>query len=161
MISHAQMALPNESCGLLGGKAGRVHAVYPGANAEHSPVRFRMDPQDQLRAMNAIKLAGGDILGIFHSHPSGQVIPSPTDLAQAYYRDAVYVILASQRSGEWQMRGYNLAMGRNRNVIRAVGMGAGLATTLLDLVKGALPIWMVKLILPDSPWAKVELQVEP
>jgi glycerol-3-phosphate acyltransferase PlsY len=59
------------------------------------------------------------------------------------------------------MRGYNLAMGRNRNVIRAVGMGAGLATTLLDLVKGALPIWMVKLILPDSPWAKVELQVEP
>jgi glycerol-3-phosphate acyltransferase PlsY len=41
------------------------------------------------------------------------------------------------------------------NVIRAAGMGAGLTTALLDLVKGALPIWLVKLILPDWPWAHV------
>lgn len=41
------------------------------------------------------------------------------------------------------------------NVIRAAGMGAGLITALLDLMKGALPIWLVKLILPDWPWAHV------
>ena len=41
------------------------------------------------------------------------------------------------------------------NVIRAAGMGAGLTTALLDLVKGALPIWLVKLVLPEWPWAHV------
>ena len=43
------------------------------------------------------------------------------------------------------------------NVIRAAGMAAGITTALLDLVKGALPIWLVKLVLPlvlpDWPWA--------
>jgi len=39
------------------------------------------------------------------------------------------------------------------NVIRAAGIGAGLTTALLDLVKGALPIWLVKLVLPAWPWA--------
>ena len=116
MIAHAQTTLPNEACGLLGGKAGRVHAVYPGANAEHSPVRYRMAPQEQMRAMEAIELAGGDVLGIFHSHPEGPPVPSTTDLAQAYYPDAVYVILARQRSGVWQMRGYNIKKGRSQKV---------------------------------------------
>jgi glycerol-3-phosphate acyltransferase PlsY len=41
------------------------------------------------------------------------------------------------------------------NVIRAAGMAAGITTALLDLVKGALPIWLVKLVLPDWPWAHV------
>ena len=41
------------------------------------------------------------------------------------------------------------------NVIRAAGIGAGLTTAMLDLVKGALPIWLVKLILPEWPWAHV------
>ena len=39
------------------------------------------------------------------------------------------------------------------NVIRAAGMGAGLLTALLDLVKGALPIWLMKLVIPEWPWA--------
>ena len=111
MIEHAQNALPNEACGLLGGSAGSVEAVYPGVNIEHSPVRYRMDPQEQLRAMDAIDLSGGYTIGIFHSHPTGLPIPSATDIAQAQYPETVYIILARHRSGEWQMRGYNLENG--------------------------------------------------
>ena len=120
MIAHAHTALPNEACGLLGGKAGYVHAVYPGTKAEHSPSRSRMHPQEQLRAIDAIELAGGDVIGIFHSHPEGQPVPSTTDLAQAYYPDAVYIILARQRSGKWQMCGYHLIKGRSRKVVLQV-----------------------------------------
>ena len=116
MIAHVQSALPNEACGLLGGRAGRVQAVYPGTNTEHSPVRYRMDPKEQLRAMDTIELAGRDVVGIFHSHPQGPPVPSSTDLAQAHYPDAVYVILARQKSGEWQIRGYNLSNGQSRKV---------------------------------------------
>ena len=39
------------------------------------------------------------------------------------------------------------------NVIRAAGFGAGLTTALLDLFKGALPIWLVRLVLPEWEWA--------
>ncbi|MDP6793418.1 MAG: M67 family metallopeptidase [Anaerolineales bacterium] len=117
MIAHAQAALPNEACGLLGGKDGHVQAVYPGANAELSPARYRMDPQEQLLALDAIKLGGEDLLGIFHSHPEGQVFPSATDIAQAYYPDAVYIILARPRSGKWQMHGYDLRNGRSQKVV--------------------------------------------
>jgi proteasome lid subunit RPN8/RPN11 len=127
MISHAQSALPNEACGLLGGSAGRVQAVYPGANAERSPVRYRMEPKEQLRAMDAIGLAGGDVVGIFHSHPQGPPVPSPTDLAQAYYPQAVYIILARQESGEWQIRGYNLSNGQSRKVALQVELTSRLA----------------------------------
>ncbi len=127
MIAHAQSTLPNEACGLLGGRTGRVQAVYPGANAERSPVRYRMDPQEQLRAMDAIELAGRDVVGIFHSHPQGPPVPSPTDLAQAYYPDAVYIILTRQRSGEWQIRGYNLSNGQSRKVALQVELTSRLA----------------------------------
>ena len=41
------------------------------------------------------------------------------------------------------------------NVIRAAGMWAGVTTAILDLIKGALPILVAKLILPSLPWAHV------
>ena len=54
MIAHAQHGLPNEACGLLGGKSGHVSTVYPGTNAEHSPIRYLLDPIDQFNAMKMI-----------------------------------------------------------------------------------------------------------
>ena len=47
MIAHAQHGLPNEACGLLGGKSGHVSTVYLGTNAEHSPIRYLLDPIDR------------------------------------------------------------------------------------------------------------------
>jgi len=45
MIRHAQREYPNEACGLLAGKDGRVEKVYQMTNAEHSPVTYRLDPE--------------------------------------------------------------------------------------------------------------------
>ncbi|MDP6585658.1 MAG: M67 family metallopeptidase, partial [Anaerolineales bacterium] len=66
MIAHAQHALPNEACGLLGGKSGHVSTVYPGTNSEHSPIRYLLDPIDQFNAMKTIDQSGEDLIGIFH-----------------------------------------------------------------------------------------------
>ena len=41
------------------------------------------------------------------------------------------------------------------NVMRAAGIWAGVTTAILDLIKGALPILIAKLILPSVPWAHV------
>ncbi len=41
------------------------------------------------------------------------------------------------------------------NAMRAAGLWAGVATTLLDLSKGACSVWLVKWIVPDMLWFHV------
>ena len=50
MIAHAREEAPNECCGILAGPAneGRVEKLYHGINAEKSPVRYNIDPQQLL-----------------------------------------------------------------------------------------------------------------
>src|ERR671924_11671 len=37
------------------------------------------------------------------------------------------------------------------NVVRAAGLGAGLLTALLDVLKGAVSVWIAEAILPQNP----------
>lgn len=115
MIRHVDSLSPLEACGLLAGRAGQVEAVIPITNAEHSPVKFRMDPLEQLRAFEWMDERGLHLLGIFHSHPSGPETASPTDLDEAAY-DVVQIIL-SQRESAWQTRGFFYQNGKAEEAI--------------------------------------------
>jgi proteasome lid subunit RPN8/RPN11 len=114
LAHHLTRALPNEACGLLGGLAGAVQAVYPVTNRLHSPVAYEMEPAEQIRAMVAIEDAGWEITGIFHSHPAGPPRPSPTDIAQAFYPESIYVICtpAAAEPGRWDGRAFRIVDGR-------------------------------------------------
>ena len=116
MVAHSGRAHPEEACGILGGPPGHVAQVFCVENIYHSPVAYYMDPPAQVEAMLAIEAAGWEIVGIFHSHPAGPPEPSATDVAQAYYPEAVYVILAPDGQGDWGMRGFEIADGRAREV---------------------------------------------
>ena len=116
MIAHVRRHAPEEACGILAGTAGRVVSVHPVENIRHSPVAYEMDPEQQLQTMESLEAAGLDIVGIFHSHPAGPPVASPTDLRQAYYPDSVYVILAPAGHGDWGLRGFLLANGRAEEV---------------------------------------------
>jgi len=115
MLEHVQKQAPEEACGLLGGqRAGaraRVALVIPITNALHSATRYRMEPQEQLAAFNRLDAAGLELLAIYHSHPKGPATPSATDLAEAYYPEAVHLIWSAQE-GRWECRGYRLSNGR-------------------------------------------------
>lgn len=104
MRVHVEARLPMEACGLLSGIGDAVHEVIPISNQAASPVRFRMDPIEQLRALERIESQGQDLLGIYHSHPAGPDEPSATDIAEAAYR-AVYVIWSRSR-GKWAMNAF-------------------------------------------------------
>jgi proteasome lid subunit RPN8/RPN11 len=104
MMRHADKYAPLEACGLLAGKHGRVEKVIEVHNRAQSPVRYLMDPVQQLEAFHWIDSHDLDLLGIFHSHPTGPDKPSPTDLAEAAY-EVVHVILARMQ-GTWQARGF-------------------------------------------------------
>ena len=104
MRSHVDSCLPHEGCGLLAGKAGVVQEIIPVTNDVRSPVRFRMNPQEQLRAFDWMEDHGLELLGVFHSHPDGPAGLSPTDIAEAAY-PVVYLIW-SRGQGAWKVNGF-------------------------------------------------------
>jgi proteasome lid subunit RPN8/RPN11 len=110
---------PEEACGLLAGKDGQVQSVIPIPNVLHSPVLYRMDPQKQLDAFLLIDNENMDLLGIYHSHPHGPNAPSPTDIAEAYYPEAVYLIW-SHASGEWKCQGFSIQHKKVQEVVLIV-----------------------------------------
>jgi len=109
MRRHVIAQAPLEACGLLAGKQDAVEAVLKVRNAEQSPVRFRMDPQGQFHAFEWIEANGLELLGIYHSHPSGPETASATDIAEAAY-DAVHVIW-SRLKRTWKARGFWIEAG--------------------------------------------------
>jgi proteasome lid subunit RPN8/RPN11 len=105
MCAHLSSVLPEEGCGLLAGTAGMPRLIVPVTNELHSPVRFRMDPQEQLNAFLQFEEAGLDLIGIYHSHPRGPAFPSATDVAEFSYPDVETLIWSPQRAG-WGARAF-------------------------------------------------------
>ena len=80
IIDHAREVAPNECCGILAGKEGRALQLYRAVNAEQSPYRYDIDPQDLYRIYTEVEARGWEFLAIYHSHPSGEAYPSATDV---------------------------------------------------------------------------------
>ena len=104
MLKHVDGCAPLEACGLLAGKHDGVEKVILVRNQTQSPVRFVMDPYEQLQAFEWIDSNGLDLLAIFHSHPSGPHTPSQTDIAEAAY-EVVHLIWSRDQNG-WKARGF-------------------------------------------------------
>jgi len=84
-----------EVCALLGGKDNQLTSIYPVTNIADDPTTcFLLDPEGQIDAMKAIRQAGEDLRGIFHSHPASAATPSATDQAMASYPDVYYIIVS-------------------------------------------------------------------
>lgn len=80
MVAHARDDLPNECCGIIARDAVGALTLYRTTNAEASPWRFNIPPQELLHLYNAIEAADADMLVIYHSHVASEARPSPTDL---------------------------------------------------------------------------------
>lgn len=107
MRDHVVKCLPNEACGILGGIGEMVCEVIPVTNALRSPLRYRMDPEEQLAAMQKIEGLGHEMIGIYHSHIHGPDGPSETDLDEAYYPRVAYLVWFQDENG-WQCRAFRL-----------------------------------------------------
>jgi len=107
MLAWVLANLPEEACGLVGGRAGEALLVFTAENELHSPRRFRMRPTDQLRGFRLFEEQGLELLAIFHSHPAGPPGPSPTDIAEAYYPETLTLIWSPGEAG-WTLRAYRV-----------------------------------------------------
>ena len=109
MLSYIQAGLPEEACGMLLGKSHQNNyqtlEVHPTTNILHNPVRYQMDPQEQLEVINYMQEKGLELVAIYHSHPQGQNTISQIDIEEAFYHETVYLIWFAH-CGEWQCRAY-------------------------------------------------------
>ena len=96
MIVHAREAAPAECCGLVGGIAGtQACSLYRLRNVTSEPeVRYEAAPEDLFAAQRQMRERGEELLAIYHSHPrADEPSPSETDIRQAFYPSATYLII--------------------------------------------------------------------
>lgn len=99
MVAGALDGYPLEACGLLAGSVDEqgtatVVACYPTVNVAASARVYEVEPRSLLQADRAAEAAGGQLIGVYHSHTHTEGRPSPTDIAQAPDPDWHYVLVS-------------------------------------------------------------------
>lgn len=99
IVEHAQAAVPNEACGIVVGDrpaadGGVATRWVPLRNPLASPYRYAIDPDDLLRLTIETDDADEVFWAIVHSHVSSPARPSPTDLRESHYPDALYLLVS-------------------------------------------------------------------
>lgn len=97
-----------ECCGLMAGRDGSISNVFPAQNVLASATAYEIAPQELFALFREIHSQNLKLLGIYHSHPRSENIPSPTDIARAYYPDAIYFIISPQADAPKPIRAFRI-----------------------------------------------------
>ena len=108
----AMAAEPLEACGLLLGpqKDAMAHEAQPlvitnaveARNAHPTPMtHFEIEPKALIAAYRQEREGGPQLVGYFHSHPTGHPVPSLTDQEQSACDGRVWAIAAGQEVRFW------------------------------------------------------------
>ncbi|MCU0505241.1 MAG: M67 family metallopeptidase [Chloroflexi bacterium] len=99
IVAAARAAVPEEMCGLVVGSdppaaGGRALRWVHTRNAVASPYAFEVDPTDLVRVSVEVDERDEALWAIVHSHVASPARPSPTDVRQAFYPDALHLIVS-------------------------------------------------------------------
>ena len=139
LVAHAREDLPNECCGMIGGRDDEVTKIVRVENAAASPLRYEMDPQGQFDALKEIEGAGEDLVGIYHSHTRSAAYPSQTDVNEAVmWPEQVYAIVWTKK------------LLHEEGVF--AGVSAGAIAYIANRIAGELDSGNVVFLIPDDGW---------
>lgn len=79
LSEYSENQKPNESCAILFGKNNLVSDIFLTENIEESPVNFTISNDQLIEAYKIAEQKGLEVIGIFHSHPDSDALPSNTD----------------------------------------------------------------------------------
>ena len=83
LVTHAISEHPSESCAMLFGKKigdnWNVKEVFLTQNIDDSQTNFTISPEELLKGYQIAEKNQLEVVGIFHSHPNSDAIPSNTD----------------------------------------------------------------------------------
>jgi proteasome lid subunit RPN8/RPN11 len=94
-MRHAEQDSRLECCGLLAGGDGAITNAFAATNAAADAAKnYEIFPEQLFQLMREMRAAGLALMGIYHSHPNGDNVPSPRDIDRAYYPDVAYFIVS-------------------------------------------------------------------
>lgn len=110
LLELAQQGAPDEICGILGGRGDQVTHITPIPNCAADPRdRYLMEAASMVTAILDLRRAKLDVIALYHSHPREAAHPSATDIAEATWTDAVYLIIGYEAGANviraWSIRG--------------------------------------------------------
>ena len=122
IVAAARSAAPEEMCGVVVGSdapaaGGRPLRWVAMRNALASAYAYEVDPAELLRISLEIDERDEALWAIVHSHVASPARPSPTDVRQAYYPDALFLIVslaaaeADPATGAPSLRAWHIADG--------------------------------------------------
>lgn len=99
----SRRAAPEECCGLLLGQGNGIEAARPAANrAENRRTHFEIDPVALLAAHKAARAGGPQVVGYYHSHPTGICVPSATDQEHSTGDSRIWAIISDSEVAFWR-----------------------------------------------------------
>ena len=111
IIDHARHSAPAECCGILLSPDNDTQTIIRAMRAENpeaactSP-KYVLDHKTHLKAIDMELSSGVRIVGYYHSHPTGEPRPSPSD-REAAVPEPVYLIVSAAsepaRHAAWRM----------------------------------------------------------
>ena len=100
LVEHADKFNPNESCALLFGKENdekvTVDEIFFANNIEESPINFTISNEELLKGYKIAEEKNLEVVGIFHSHPNSEAIPSSTDKKFMHSNPVIWVIYSGE-----------------------------------------------------------------
>lgn len=111
MVAHAREEAPNECCGMIASRDGEAVRVYRARNAAASPLKYELDPAEQLQIQTEIDDAALELGAIYHSHTRSEPYPSQTDINLAFYPESLYVIVGLANEPP-EVRAYSIRDGQ-------------------------------------------------
>lgn len=112
---HGRQTYPNECCGGLIGRDGRVDESFalPNTTEEGPRRRFLVRPSDYRAAEARATALGATLLGFYHSHPDHPAQPSQFDLDHAWPSFS-YVIVSVREAVAQDLRSWRLRDDRSQ-----------------------------------------------
>lgn len=99
LCQQAQADAPNETCGLIGGSISsngivRAAQIIATPNAADDPAHhYLIEPAALVNTLMNFEAQSLNLVGIYHSHPFGDPIPSSEDIRNAHYPNTPYLII--------------------------------------------------------------------
>ena len=123
IVNHARQEQPDEACGIIAGKVGIASRIIPiknaASNAQH---HYQMDTKELLQALKEMDSVDEEMLGIYHSHPNNEPIPSPEDIREAQLNtpNSLHIIV-SLKYGKARLQAWHIQLGQIEKVDLLIG----------------------------------------
>jgi proteasome lid subunit RPN8/RPN11 len=112
IIAHARRDAPRECCGIIAGRDGIPVRLHPTTNIAEGNALYEIDPAQLIELeFHTMPAEETELVAIYHSHPVSPAYPSATDIALAFWPDALYIICSLADPAHPVVRGFRIRDG--------------------------------------------------